>query len=196
MPFARCGTLDRAVAQAAEDARVGRAEAVVLLSPACASYDQYPNFEVRGEHFRELVRALPGDRTLRWEPEAMVSRAERSPLGDWWWTVDRLLLAALAALMVAGLVFLMAGGPPVAERLGLSTFHFVNRQALFLVADDRDPDSSSRSCRLRHVRRLALLVYAVGMVLVLAGLPVRAGDQGRASLDHARRRSACSRPNS
>ena len=35
-------------------------EPVVLLSPACASYDQYPNFEVRGDHFRDLVRALPG----------------------------------------------------------------------------------------------------------------------------------------
>ena len=61
VPFARCETLDRAVAEAAQDA--GRSEAkepVVLLSPACASYDQYPNFEVRGDHFRELVRALPG----------------------------------------------------------------------------------------------------------------------------------------
>ena len=59
VPFALCASLDRAVAQAAEEAR-GMAEAVVLLSPACASYDQYPNYEVRGEHFRELVRALPG----------------------------------------------------------------------------------------------------------------------------------------
>lgn len=59
--FERCGTLDRAVAEAAEDARRSNAkEPVVLLSPACASYDQYPNFEVRGEHFRDLVRALPG----------------------------------------------------------------------------------------------------------------------------------------
>jgi cell division protein FtsW len=96
----------------------------------------------------------------------MVSRAERSVLGDWWWTVDRSLLAALAALMVAGLVFLMAGGPPVAERLGLSTFHFVNRQVLFLL-----PTVAILICvsflSLRHVRRLALLVYAVGMVLIL-----------------------------
>src|SRR5215212_4824622 len=61
IPFVRCGTLDRAVAEAAADAaRSDAPEPVVLLSPACASYDQYPNFEVRGDHFRALVRALPG----------------------------------------------------------------------------------------------------------------------------------------
>ena len=61
VPFQRCGTLDRAVAAAAADAaRSDAAEPVVLLSPACASYDQYPNFEKRGDHFRDLVRALPG----------------------------------------------------------------------------------------------------------------------------------------
>ena len=38
----------------------GLSEPVVLLSPACASFDQYPNFEVRGDAFRELVLALPG----------------------------------------------------------------------------------------------------------------------------------------
>ncbi|HEV7872577.1 MAG TPA: UDP-N-acetylmuramoyl-L-alanine--D-glutamate ligase [Enterovirga sp.] len=61
VPFERCVTLDRAVAIAAEDAaRSPAEEPVVLLSPACASYDQYPNFEVRGDHFRDLVRGLPG----------------------------------------------------------------------------------------------------------------------------------------
>jgi cell division protein FtsW len=96
----------------------------------------------------------------------MVSRAERSAFGDWWWTVDRLLLAGLAILMLAGLVFLMAGGPPVAERLGLSTFHFVNRQVMFLVPALAIMIPVS-FLSLRHIRRLALLVYAVGMVLIL-----------------------------
>jgi UDP-N-acetylmuramoylalanine--D-glutamate ligase len=50
--YERAGTLERAVAQASQAAGPGD---VVLLSPACASYDQYRNFEERGEHFRSLV---------------------------------------------------------------------------------------------------------------------------------------------
>ena len=54
-----CGTLDAAIARAAaEAAKCDAAEPVVLLSPACASYDQDPNFEVRGNSFRDLARAL------------------------------------------------------------------------------------------------------------------------------------------
>jgi len=63
----------------------------------------------------------------------MVSRAERSALASWWWTIDRWILAAVGALMVLGLVLTMAGSPPVAERLGLSSFHFVHRQVLYLI---------------------------------------------------------------
>jgi len=61
VPFERCGTLDNAVAAAARDAgNSGAAEPVVLLSPACASFDQYRNFEIRGDAFRALVDKLPG----------------------------------------------------------------------------------------------------------------------------------------
>ena len=57
----QCGTLEKAVAEAAADAsRSQAAEPVVLLSPACASYDQFANFEKRGEAFRAIVLALDG----------------------------------------------------------------------------------------------------------------------------------------
>ena len=53
-----CGTLDVAIDHAAHDAAESSAdEPVVLLSPACASYDQFANFEKRGDAFRELARA-------------------------------------------------------------------------------------------------------------------------------------------
>jgi len=54
-------TLDIAVEHAARDAEAsGLTDPVVLLSPACASFDQYRNFEIRGAAFRDLVNALPG----------------------------------------------------------------------------------------------------------------------------------------
>ncbi len=55
VPTTRVGDMHEAVAAAAEMARAGE---VVLLSPACASFDQYSNFEERGRHFKELVRQL------------------------------------------------------------------------------------------------------------------------------------------
>jgi UDP-N-acetylmuramoylalanine--D-glutamate ligase len=53
--------MSAAVDAATRDAAAsGLKEPVVLLSPACASFDQYPNFEIRGKAFTDLVRALPG----------------------------------------------------------------------------------------------------------------------------------------
>jgi UDP-N-acetylmuramoylalanine--D-glutamate ligase len=61
VPFVVAGTLERAVELASRDAAAsGATEPVVLLSPACASYDQYRNFELRGAAFRDAVLALPG----------------------------------------------------------------------------------------------------------------------------------------
>ncbi len=59
--YEMCGTLDVALASATRDAAQSTAdEPVILLSPACASYDQYKSFEHRGDHFRALAEALPG----------------------------------------------------------------------------------------------------------------------------------------
>ena len=67
----KCGTLDRAVATAAADAAKSAAnEPVVLLSPACASYDQFANFEKRGDRFRVLV--------ADWIAERGASQSSRS----------------------------------------------------------------------------------------------------------------------
>jgi UDP-N-acetylmuramoylalanine--D-glutamate ligase len=56
--FEIADTLDVAVEHAARDAAAAHKPAVVLLSPACASFDQFPNFEVRGNRFRELVQGM------------------------------------------------------------------------------------------------------------------------------------------
>jgi cell division protein FtsW len=95
----------------------------------------------------------------------MVSRTERTTFAAWWWTVDKLMLAALATLMLAGIVLSLAASPPVAARLGLDPFYFVNRHVMFLapallvlIATSFLPP--------RQLRRLALVVFAVSLVLV------------------------------
>lgn len=101
----------------------------------------------------------------------MVSRAQRTVLANWWWTVDRWLLAALVILIVAGMILTMAASPAVAIRIGLKNdpFHFVDRQAiavlpavsLMLAVSFLSP---------RQVRRTALIVFVVSMALIIAAL--------------------------
>jgi UDP-N-acetylmuramoylalanine--D-glutamate ligase len=57
-PHSLCGDLERAVTEAYRDAAASGEDAVILLSPACASFDQFPDFEVRGDAFRKLVAEL------------------------------------------------------------------------------------------------------------------------------------------
>ncbi|GGE42326.1 cell division protein FtsW [Agaricicola taiwanensis] len=99
----------------------------------------------------------------------MMSRAERTIAGEWWWTVDRWLLGALGLLTVAGIVLSLAASPAVAERLGLGLFHFVNRQVFFaLIAIPVLLTISFLSPR--QVRRVALLAFIVGWVMLVSTL--------------------------
>jgi len=74
-------------------------------------------------------------------------------------------------------VLTMAASPPVAERLGLPTFHFVHRQALFLIPSIAVFFASS-FLTPRHVRRAALIVFVVSMGLILAALMFGAEVKG------------------
>ena len=99
----------------------------------------------------------------------MPSRADRGLVADWLRTVDRWLLGSFAALMVIGLVMALAASPAVAERLNLSTFHFVDRQALMLIPTAVLMVATS-FLSPRHVRRAALLLFAVSLALIVAAL--------------------------
>ena len=97
----------------------------------------------------------------------MASRAQPTPLSEWWRTVDRLTLAALGALMLGGIVLCLAASPPVAARLGLDPFHFVNRQVFFLVPAAAVLVATS-FLPPREIRRFALIVFMVSLMLVAA----------------------------
>ncbi|MGE0062237.1 MAG: putative lipid II flippase FtsW [Xanthobacteraceae bacterium] len=97
----------------------------------------------------------------------MVSRAQRTPFGEWWWTVDRFSLAAVGALLLAGIVLSLAASPPVASRLGLDPFYFVNRHIFFVIASVAVLLTVSLLTP-QQIRRLSLVVLIVSIVMVAA----------------------------
>ena len=107
----------------------------------------------------------------------MVSRAERTPFAAWWWTVDRLMLAALLALMLGGIVLSLAASPPVAARLGLEPFYFVNRHVLYLIPAIAVLLLTSL-LPPRHIRRIAVVMFVLSLVLVAATLVYGAEVKG------------------
>ena len=99
----------------------------------------------------------------------MVSRAERTRFSEWWWTIDRQLLAGVIALMFGGIILSLAASPPVAERLGYDSFHFVKRHIAFFPPALIVMIATS-FLNPRQARRTALIVLVASIVLMLATL--------------------------
>ncbi len=99
----------------------------------------------------------------------MVSRATRTPFAAWWWTIDRLCLAAVITVMLGGIVLSLAASPPVAARIGLDPFYFVNRHIMYLVPAIAVMIGVS-FLSPRQMRRLALIMFVVSFALVVATL--------------------------
>jgi cell division protein FtsW len=99
----------------------------------------------------------------------MLSRAERTPLAAWWWTIDRPMLAALGVLMLAGIVLSLAASPPVAARIGVDPFHFVHRHVMYLGPAFVVLVATSFLAP-REIRRTAIIVFAISVALMIATL--------------------------
>ena len=99
----------------------------------------------------------------------MIDRMDRSSFAQWWWTVDRALLAAFLTLIVLGLVLSFAASPAVAERIGADTFYFIKRHALF-VAPAAAVLIGCSFMGPREVRRAAVVMLAVGILMLIATL--------------------------
>ena len=99
----------------------------------------------------------------------MISRADNSALTEWWRTIDKTLLGAVLILMLSGMLLSFAASPPVAERIGYESFHFIKRHAFFLIpALGMLIATSFLTPTL--VRRAALGLFAVSVVMLLATL--------------------------
>ena len=99
----------------------------------------------------------------------MLARDQRTPFSDWWWTVDKWLLAAVLALILGGVILSLAASPPVATRIGLDPFHFFNRHVMFLLPSFMVLIAVS-FLSPRQIRRSALFVFAVSIALIVATL--------------------------
>ena len=102
----------------------------------------------------------------------MFSRDRKTPIAEWWWTIDKQLLAALTLLLMVGIVLSFAASPPVAERIGLDAWHFVIRHAMFsaialvvLVATSMMPH------RMARVSAIGVLIVSI----ILLWLTLRFG---------------------
>jgi cell division protein FtsW len=97
------------------------------------------------------------------------ARIDQSPVARWWWTVDRLSLGALMALIAIGAILSMAASPAVAVRIGADPLHFVKRHlaavpislAIMLLVSLLPP---------RRIRQTAFVLFGVGLVLLMLTL--------------------------
>ena len=98
-----------------------------------------------------------------------VPRTDTSVLGRWWWTVDRLTLAALAMLIAFGIILAMAASPPVAVRIGLDEMYFVRRHLTLLPLALLAIVAVSLLSPA-HIRLLALAVFCGSLVFLVLTL--------------------------
>jgi cell division protein FtsW len=94
-----------------------------------------------------------------------LTRGDTSVVGRWWWTVDRWSLAAIICIAALGAILTMAATPPVAERLGIDSFHFARRQLVFL------PTAVALMVAIsmltpQQVRRFAHIGFLIAIVLL------------------------------
>lgn len=101
----------------------------------------------------------------------MLSREERTPFTEWWWTVDKPLLGAILVLMLTGVILSLAASPPVATRIGLDPFHFFSRHVMFLAPSFMVLVGVS-FLSPRSIRRSALIIFTISIILIVVTLAI------------------------
>lgn len=98
------------------------------------------------------------------------SRIDQSPVSRWFWSVDRVTLSLVAAIIVVGMVVLTAAGPAAAQRLGIEeSFYFPVRQLMFMAPAILIMLAVSALSPLQ-ARRVGAVVFALALALMAAAL--------------------------
>jgi cell division protein FtsW len=104
-------------------------------------------------------------------------RIESSVVGDWWHSVDRWTLGAVVALFALGLVLSLAASPPLADKNGLWTYHYVVRHVVFMAIALATIATISMF-RLTMIRRYGVVLF-VGALVATMALPWLGTDFGK-----------------
>ncbi len=97
----------------------------------------------------------------------MFSREKKTPLAEWWWTIDRQILGALILLLAAGVALSFAASPAVAERIGKSSWHFIFRHLFFLIPTIIVLIATSFATpRLARFAALIMLIGSLGLLIL------------------------------
>jgi cell division protein FtsW len=107
-----------------------------------------------------------------------LSRTDTSVVGRWWWTVDRWLLAAVIGVVMFGAMLTMAASPPVADRLGIDSFHFARRQLFFFLPVALALTIAISVMTPQQARRFAIIVFLGSMALLALTLLIGAEIKG------------------
>jgi len=107
-----------------------------------------------------------------------LSRTDTSVVGRWWWTVDRWLLAAIIGVVMFGAMLTMAASPPVADRLGIDSFHFARRQLFFFLPVALALTIAISVLTPQQVRRFAIIAFLVSLALLALTLLIGAEIKG------------------
>ncbi len=105
------------------------------------------------------------------------TRTDTSVVSRWWWTIDRLTLLSIIIIAALGAMLVVTASPAVAERIGLESYHFINRHFAFLPLALIVMVGTSLLTP-RGVRRLALIVFAAALLAMVAVLFVGAEIKG------------------
>ena len=101
----------------------------------------------------------------------ILARTDNSIIGNWWWTIDRWTLGALAILLSFGAIMSLAATPAIAERMNFNSFHFVERHFIFLIVGVSTILITSM-LSLRGIRRLSSIILLFTLILMIAVLLV------------------------
>ena len=105
------------------------------------------------------------------------TRTDTSVVSRWWWTIDRLTLLTVMVIAALGAMLVASASPAVAERIGLESYHFVNRHFVFLPLALLVMVGTSLLTP-QGVRRLSVLVFAGALVAMVAVLFLGAEIKG------------------